>query len=159
MLALKTLPFQRIRKPQPLQRLSRRKRMTVAAGFMFDDGILFCVDTKVSTSIKTNESKLLFYTHGMGVRIDKNKARAKVKARMEKNLEDRQKAYGPGFTPDGLPEPAPIGLSELKKQTKSKRGRRPKFMEVGFTEHDSHPRFSGGIRWKQGGLPGSGKRR
>lgn len=40
--------------------------MTVAAGFAFDDGLLFCVDTKVSTSIKANESKLLFYTHGNG---------------------------------------------------------------------------------------------
>lgn len=66
MLALKTLPFQHIRKPQPSRRLRQRKPMTVAAGFMFDDGILFCVDTKVSTSIKTNESKLLFYTHGNG---------------------------------------------------------------------------------------------
>ncbi len=40
--------------------------MTLAAGFMFADGILFCVDTKVSTAVKTNESKLLFYTHGNG---------------------------------------------------------------------------------------------
>src|SRR5208283_2111338 len=65
MLALKPLPFPRINKPRIHQR-PRRKRMTVAAGFAFDDGLLFCVDTKVSTAIKTNESKLLFYTHGNG---------------------------------------------------------------------------------------------
>lgn len=85
-------------------------------------------------------------------------AAAKVKARMEKNLEGRQKAYGPGFTPDGQPEPAPISFSELKKQ--SKRGQsRPRFIEARFTEHDGHPRFEGGIRWEQGGSPGLGKRR
>jgi 20S proteasome alpha/beta subunit len=40
--------------------------MTIAAGFAFDDGILFCVDTKVTTSIKTNEPKLVFYRHADG---------------------------------------------------------------------------------------------
>jgi len=40
--------------------------MTIAAGFAFDDGLLFCVDTKITTPIKTNESKLLFYVHGGG---------------------------------------------------------------------------------------------
>jgi len=40
--------------------------MTVAAGFLFDDGLLFCVDTKVSGVVKTNESKLLFYRHDNG---------------------------------------------------------------------------------------------
>ena len=87
-----------------------------------------------------------------------NLAAAKVKARMEKNLEDRQKAYGPGFTPDGLPEPAPISFSELKKQSKPGQSR-ARFIEARFTEHDAHPRFEGGIRWKQGGSPGLGKRR
>ena len=96
----------------------------------------------------------------MGIRksLEKNKARAKAKARMEKNLEDRQRAYGPGFTPDGLPEPAPTSFSELKKQATSKRGH-PRFIEVRFTEYDGHPRFQDGICWCQGGLPGLGKRR
>ncbi|MGO9434379.1 MAG: hypothetical protein ACLP00_08790 [Terracidiphilus sp.] len=40
--------------------------MTVAAGFLFDEGLLFCVDTKVTTGIKTNESKLLYYRHDNG---------------------------------------------------------------------------------------------
>lgn len=66
MLALKPLPFPRIGKPRITHQRPRRKRMTVAAGFMFDNGLLFCVDTKVSTAIKANESKLLFYTHGDG---------------------------------------------------------------------------------------------
>jgi len=95
---------------------------------------------------------------GIRKRLEKNKAVAKVKARMEKNLEDRQRAYGSGFTSDGLPEPAPIGFSELKKQAKSNR-RQPRFLEVTFTEYDGQPRFEGGISWNQGGLPGSGKRR
>ena len=34
--------------------------MTVAAGFECDDGLLLCADTKITTQIKTNESKLLF---------------------------------------------------------------------------------------------------
>ncbi len=66
MLALKPLPeITAKRKPHP-ERFRRRKRMTVAAGFAFDDGVLFCVDTKVSASIKTNESKLLFYRYDDG---------------------------------------------------------------------------------------------
>ena len=78
---------------------------------------------------------------------------------MEKNLEDRQKAYGQGFTPDGLPELAPIGFSELEKQAKSK-PRQPRFVNVTSTEkYDGQPRFEGGISWNQGGLPGLGKRR
>lgn len=40
--------------------------MTIAAGFVFNDGFLFCVDTKVSTTIKTNESKLIHYRYADG---------------------------------------------------------------------------------------------
>jgi hypothetical protein len=36
--------------------------VTIATGFVYDDGLVFCVDTKVTTNIKTNESKLLWYT-------------------------------------------------------------------------------------------------
>jgi hypothetical protein len=99
----------------------------------------------------------------MGVQIDKKEVRAKAKARMEKNLEDRQRAYGPGFTPDGLPEPAPVGFSEVKKQGRSEQNKgkhgHPKFIEATFTQYDAHPRFAGGIRYKQGGLPTLGKKR
>lgn len=35
--------------------------MTIAAGFACDDGVLLCADTKVSTDIQTQESKLAFY--------------------------------------------------------------------------------------------------
>jgi hypothetical protein len=40
--------------------------MTVAAGFVFDGGFLFCVDTKITGEIKTNESKLLHYRYADG---------------------------------------------------------------------------------------------
>ncbi len=36
----------------------RRKPVTVAAGFVCEDGVLLCADTKITTSIKTNESKI-----------------------------------------------------------------------------------------------------
>ncbi len=36
----------------------RRKPVTVAIGFAYDGGLLFCADTKISTNIKTNESKI-----------------------------------------------------------------------------------------------------
>lgn len=39
----------------------RRKPVTIATGFVYDDGLVFCVDTKVTTNIKTNESKLLWF--------------------------------------------------------------------------------------------------
>ena len=66
-----------INAPEPLpkptsirtsKRLPERKRkpMTVAAGFVFDDGFLFCVDTKITTVIKTNESKLIHYRYADG---------------------------------------------------------------------------------------------
>ena len=59
MVALTPLPeISAKRKPHP-ERLRQRKRMTVAAGFEFDDGLLFCVDTKISTAIKTNEVALV----------------------------------------------------------------------------------------------------
>ncbi len=51
--------------PQTADRF-RRKPMTVAAGFVYDEGLLFCVDTKISTDIKTNESKILYQTYGDG---------------------------------------------------------------------------------------------
>jgi hypothetical protein len=36
--------------------------VTVAAGFAYNDGLVFCADTKISTTIKTNESKIDFFT-------------------------------------------------------------------------------------------------
>lgn len=35
--------------------------MTIAAGFACNDGVLLCADTKVSTDVQTQESKLAFY--------------------------------------------------------------------------------------------------
>ena len=66
MLALKERRSEVYRPQPPRKKRPRRKRMTIAAGFAFDDGLLFCVDTKIATDIKTNGSKLLFYTHGEG---------------------------------------------------------------------------------------------
>jgi 20S proteasome alpha/beta subunit len=40
--------------------------MTIAVGFVYDDGLVFCVDTKISTNIKTNESKLSWCVYGEG---------------------------------------------------------------------------------------------
>src|ERR1700691_2879566 len=56
---------QKIRSPQTVSR-PRRKPMTVAAGFVYDEGLLFCVDTKISTDIKTDESKIVYRTYGDG---------------------------------------------------------------------------------------------
>lgn len=55
-------------RPYPhLPRLERKKRpMTIAVGFVYDDGLVFCVDTKISTNIKTNESKLSWCVYGEG---------------------------------------------------------------------------------------------
>jgi hypothetical protein len=49
-----------IRRPclHPLRLKRKKPPMTIAIGFAYDTGLLFCVDTKVSTDIKTNESKI-----------------------------------------------------------------------------------------------------
>jgi len=39
----------------------RRIPVTIAIGFAYDKGLLFCVDTKVTTNIKTNESKIAHF--------------------------------------------------------------------------------------------------
>jgi hypothetical protein len=39
----------------------RRIPVTIAIGLTYDKGLLFCVDTKVSTNIKTNESKIAHF--------------------------------------------------------------------------------------------------
>ncbi len=38
----------------------RRKPVTIATGFAYDDGLVFCVDTKITTNIKTNGSGYIF---------------------------------------------------------------------------------------------------
>src|SRR5208282_984495 len=43
-----------------VKHLYRRKPVTIAAGFVYDQGLVFCADTKISTQIKTNESKITF---------------------------------------------------------------------------------------------------
>jgi len=58
--------------PKPLRLIDprtywpRRKPVTIATGFVYDDGLVFCVDTKISTNIKTNESKLSWCVYGEG---------------------------------------------------------------------------------------------
>jgi len=58
------------RKPFPIIKPKihrpRRKRVTIATGFTFDDGLLFCADTKITTDVKTNESKLSYLDYGSG---------------------------------------------------------------------------------------------
>src|SRR5258707_11713265 len=38
--------------------------MTIAIGFEFQDGVLFCADTKITTDVKTNESKIVSCWYG-----------------------------------------------------------------------------------------------
>lgn len=52
-------------KPPKKQR-PRRKRVTIAAGFTFNGGLLLCADTKITCDVKTNESKLFYRTYGDG---------------------------------------------------------------------------------------------
>src|SRR5712691_10521981 len=39
-------------------RKNKRPKVTIAAGFKFDGGIMFCTDTKITTDIKTDERKI-----------------------------------------------------------------------------------------------------
>jgi len=40
--------------------------VTIAIGFAYDGGLLFCADTKVTTNIKTNESKIVHFVSNNG---------------------------------------------------------------------------------------------
>lgn len=70
------MPFVRIdtRKPpvsanrKPEQRAYRlqRKPVTIAIGFAFDGGLLFCTDTKVTGDIQANQSKIVRYSSADG---------------------------------------------------------------------------------------------
>ena len=51
---------------KPKVKRPRRKRVTIAAGFSFDGGLLLCADTKITTDVKTNESKLFYRAYGNG---------------------------------------------------------------------------------------------
>jgi len=54
-------------KPQRRPETSpRRKSMSIAIGYAYDQGVVFCADTKISTDIKTNESKIAFYASDDG---------------------------------------------------------------------------------------------
>jgi hypothetical protein len=44
--------------PDPRVYRPRRKPVTIAVGFAYDSGLLFCADTKITTNIKTDESKI-----------------------------------------------------------------------------------------------------
>jgi len=57
-------PLSQSPSPSPTDpRIYRPKRIPVgiAIGFAYDDGLLFCADTKISANIKTNESKIAYY--------------------------------------------------------------------------------------------------
>lgn len=53
-----TLPRKEHRRYRKPKRKPKRPTVTIAAGFKFDQGILFCADTKITTDIKTDESKI-----------------------------------------------------------------------------------------------------
>lgn len=48
-------------KPAPKLYRPRRVPLTAAVGFVYDEGLVFCADTKVSYPVKGNESKLPFF--------------------------------------------------------------------------------------------------
>jgi len=58
--------FSSRRRLDALKTKRRSRKMTIAAGFVYDDGLVFCVDTKITTTIKTNESKLLWNQYAEG---------------------------------------------------------------------------------------------
>ena len=39
----------------------RRRPVSIGVAFVYDEGIVFCTDTKVSATVKTNESKTVFH--------------------------------------------------------------------------------------------------
>ncbi len=43
---------------QIIERLSKGGKVTIAACFKFDEGVLFCADTKITTDAKTNQTKI-----------------------------------------------------------------------------------------------------
>lgn len=61
MILAKPLP-----KPAPKLYRPRRTLVTAAVGFVYDEGLVFCADTKVSYAVKGNESKLPFFALGNG---------------------------------------------------------------------------------------------
>jgi 20S proteasome alpha/beta subunit len=61
MISVKPLP-----KPVPKVYRTRRVPVTAAVGFVYDDGLVFCADTKVDYPVKANECKLPFLTFDDG---------------------------------------------------------------------------------------------
>jgi len=60
-------PRPEIHKQQPPKKKQPpRKRVTIAAGFKFDGGVLLCADTKITSAVKGNETKLLYRSYGLG---------------------------------------------------------------------------------------------
>jgi 20S proteasome alpha/beta subunit len=56
------IPPKPFRLPDPRAKLLRRKALSIAVGVVYDQGIVFCADTKITTDIKLNESKIEFFT-------------------------------------------------------------------------------------------------
>jgi 20S proteasome alpha/beta subunit len=48
-------------KPKRPERLPKPKPVTIALGFQFNDGLLFAADTKITTDVKTNQSKIAYF--------------------------------------------------------------------------------------------------
>jgi 20S proteasome alpha/beta subunit len=99
-------------KPRPLlpskpKRLSRSVRVTIAAGFQFDEGVLICADTKHTAGMNLYETKLFAKSYGSGAKSifaiagasrfarmavsDCGKALSKLKAPEKSDLEDAVK--------------------------------------------------------------------
>jgi hypothetical protein len=51
------------------------------------------------------------------------------------------------------------GYPDPQKKSSGKKSKKRKVRELHEPWTDGQPRFEGGIRWEQGGLPGLGKRR
>jgi 20S proteasome alpha/beta subunit len=61
---VRPLPGPNHRRCVPERRLRKPTLMTIAIGFQFNDGVLFCADTKITTDVKTNESKIVYCGYG-----------------------------------------------------------------------------------------------
>jgi hypothetical protein len=53
-----------LRQPDPRAKLLWRKALSIAVAVVYDQGIVFCADTKITTNIKLDESKIEFLSSG-----------------------------------------------------------------------------------------------
>jgi 20S proteasome alpha/beta subunit len=106
---LKPLSFAKARPllPSKLKRLTRGVRVTIAAGFQFDEGVLVCADTKHTAGMNLYETKLFAKPYSSGAKSifaiagasrfarmavsDCEKALSKLKAPEKSDMEDAVK--------------------------------------------------------------------